>query len=731
MGSSKSVVIGYKFYIGIHMITGYPVKKLLGIHAEGKELWAGEITSNESIYIDKPDLFGGEKKEGGVQGSVDIEFGGASQGQNQYLKENMGGGEDIPAFRGVMGLVLNACYVTAMTKYPKPWSIDAEDHPDWYPSKAYIAGQGVEGDADYIPEGSCNGVHILYDVMTTSSEKYGIGLNPSRINEESFMEAADILYDENFGLSLILNQQSQAKQFAQTILSHINAVLYENKSENQWFIKMVRKPTNEDIDDAPVFDESNIVEFVDFERPSFGEMINEVVVKYRPQFAGKDTTLPVQDMASVQNQAAVISQTANYPGIDNATIARRVGLRDVKQYGTPLAKGTIKTNRFGASVLPGDIIKLSWDDYGIDTMICRVFSVNSGSLESGVVTIGFTQDVFTLPETTYINTQPAMWSDPITAPIAVTDQIMVETPYWDIARTFSSGDLSAVESTSAYAQLAAKRPPIATPDYQLWVNIGGGYQDTGNFGFYSPSVTLNGSLGISEGPDTIDVTGIDIYVMNVTIGTYAIVDSEYVRVDNIDQINSQITIARGCLDTYPEAHADGSIIYFAEGNVGESGVEYLAGDTVAAKALVNTDIGRLAIGDALESSVTLYARQDKPYPPGNVQINAAYYPSSTDGDIELTWSHRDRLQQTVDVVDFTEGDIGPEAGTEYEITIIDTDGPTTLKTDTTASNTYDYTTAQETIDHGSVATNLRVEIKSVRGGVDSWQTFTHEWTRTP
>jgi hypothetical protein len=376
-------------------------------------------------------------------------------------------------------------------------------------------------------------------------------------------------------------------------------------------------------------------------------------------------------MASVQNQAAVISQTANYPGIDNATIARRVGLRDVKQYGTPLAKGTIKTNRLGASIRPGDIIKLSWDDYGIDTMICRVFGVNTGSLKDGTVTINFTQDVFTLPQTTYISSQPPQWTEPVVDPIAVVNQRLVETPYWDIARTFSAGDLAAVSSLSAYAQLIAQKPPIATPDYELWVNAGGGYADTGVLGIYSPTVTINGALGISEGPDIIDVNGIDLQVLNVAIGTYAIINDEYVRIDNIDEVNSQITIGRGCLDTYPASHADGSIIYFADGKNGDPNTEYLDGDSLAAKALVNTGIGRLDIGDAIESTITLDARQNKPYPPGNVKINGGYYPSSTTGSVDFTWAHRDRELQTASIEDFTSGDIGPETGTTYNIRIYD------------------------------------------------------------
>jgi hypothetical protein len=55
------------------------------ITAGDKEAWTGKVTGNTQIYVDNPDLFGGEKKEGGVQGYVDIMMGGAAQPQNDYL----------------------------------------------------------------------------------------------------------------------------------------------------------------------------------------------------------------------------------------------------------------------------------------------------------------------------------------------------------------------------------------------------------------------------------------------------------------------------------------------------------------------------------------------------------------------------------------------------------------------------------------------------------------------
>jgi hypothetical protein len=720
----KGVTIGYLYYLGMHMILGYPVEEVTGIYADDIEVWKGSITENTRLNIQQHNLFGGPEKEGGIVGEVDVELGGPTQQQNSYLKSTMGEGQDIPAFRGVTGIVLRHCYVTAMTKYPKPWSISVKNIPrGWYPEKAEIVGQGVEGDDDYIPGGSCNPAHIIYDIMTDS--EIGMGLNPLRINEASFIAAADTLYDENFGLSLILNKQSQVKDFVQTIISHINATLYEEKTSNQWVIKLIREPSQAELDAAAVFDETNIVKMVDFERPSFAEMINEVVIKYRPQFSSKDNSLPVQDMASIKNQYGIISQTSYYSGIDNATIARRVGLRDVKQYATPLAKGKFNCNRSGASIRPGDIIKLSWDDYGIEQFICRVFAVNSGSINSGQVTITYTQDIFTLPLTTYIENQPPIWVNPIGDPVAVENQIFTEMTYYDLIKNLSIGDLNALNSNISYVQLFPQKPGnIASADYEYWLSTGT-YQQFEN-GDYSPTAQLTNPIGKMD--TVIDVDSISADASVIPVGSYAAIGNEIVIVDGIDTANSQITVSRGTIDTLPQDHLAGDILYFGETFAGRDLNPYASGTNISAKALVATT-SVLDIDDALESSLTTDARQFKPYPPSNIQINALYYPSGVTGDIDVTWAHRDRTAPNL--IGFLAGDVGPEAGTQYEITITDLDGPTIIKTETLSTTQLTYTEADELLDHGQLATNVRVELKSLRGGVDSLQTFSHDFTRTP
>ena len=89
-GSSKEVTVGYKYYLGMHMVWCHgPVDKLLRVRADKRDAWEGTGLDG-SIAINAEDLFGGESREGGVSGTVDLQMGLPSQGRNSYLQSQLG-----------------------------------------------------------------------------------------------------------------------------------------------------------------------------------------------------------------------------------------------------------------------------------------------------------------------------------------------------------------------------------------------------------------------------------------------------------------------------------------------------------------------------------------------------------------------------------------------------------------------------------------------------------------
>lgn len=142
MGSSKKVTVGYRYFLGMHMILCHgPVDKLVRIVVDKKTAWSGESTGGP-IDINEPELFGGESREGGVSGTVDFETGSPTQGKNSYLMGKLG--SSIPAFRGVAAAVLRQVYV-GINPYLKNWAFRAQrihtrmgGLAQWYDEKADI-----------------------------------------------------------------------------------------------------------------------------------------------------------------------------------------------------------------------------------------------------------------------------------------------------------------------------------------------------------------------------------------------------------------------------------------------------------------------------------------------------------------------------------------------------------------------------------------------------------------
>ncbi|CEI54461.1 Phage protein [Acinetobacter bereziniae] len=112
MGGSKSQTVGYTYFKGLMAVIGNRIERLLDINPDKKgwiltpeqkqQLKAGRA----SVSIDQPNLFGGDKKEGGWVGAIDVYVGEDGQPQNTYLAKQID--EDVSAYPNLSYLVFHA-----------------------------------------------------------------------------------------------------------------------------------------------------------------------------------------------------------------------------------------------------------------------------------------------------------------------------------------------------------------------------------------------------------------------------------------------------------------------------------------------------------------------------------------------------------------------------------------------------------------------------------------------
>lgn len=89
MGGSSDQVVGYKYYCGLMVAIGNRIENLVGFNADKRGWSILNKKTNGSVDINQPDLFGGDKQEGGFVGVIDVHLGADNQAQNYYLSQRM------------------------------------------------------------------------------------------------------------------------------------------------------------------------------------------------------------------------------------------------------------------------------------------------------------------------------------------------------------------------------------------------------------------------------------------------------------------------------------------------------------------------------------------------------------------------------------------------------------------------------------------------------------------
>lgn len=141
---SKKVTTGYWYELAWHdgLCLG-PLDAYLEFRAGTKTAWSGRETYSTTIYINAPDLWGGEKDQGGIVGPLSLMFGDATQTPSPYLVSTFG--DQTTAWRGIATVAFEGGKYGANNPYAQKrahkverikqgWDGDA----CWYPAKAAV-----------------------------------------------------------------------------------------------------------------------------------------------------------------------------------------------------------------------------------------------------------------------------------------------------------------------------------------------------------------------------------------------------------------------------------------------------------------------------------------------------------------------------------------------------------------------------------------------------------------
>lgn len=661
--SSKKTIVGYKYGATMHMGLGMAADEVYRIDIGGKTAWSGTIKQNNTIGINQPNLFGGNKGEGGVEGNVDFMFGGENQTQNNRLVSALG--NTIPAFRNTVTAVFTG-FLCAMNWYPKSWEFyyrriksGWNNNNPWYPEKITI--NLADGKVQ-----AMNPAHILYESYVSNT--WGAGVPDAQMDSDAYKQVANTLYEEGFGLCFEWKATDELKKLRDFVCDHIGAVLGTDPTTGKNTIRLIRDDYK--LDDLPVFDEDTGLLEIKLETTNNTEVPSQIIVKYNDAITFEERPVYANNPAICQGQRGKNTETTEYPAIPTGDLATRVAYRDLKSKTSGIKRCTLTMDRRAYDIVNGQPfrIKTKYRINNID-MVVRATRREEKFLTNGEILFSVTQDEFSLPKLSYNIIPPTPTPELPKPPVAITNSLLLEAPYRELAGLIDPANLQLLDSSSSYIFSLAEAPNSNCYNYDLITRVKGAanFTEAEDTGVWCPTAIITSEIGYTDKVIHINDSSL---LNDVELGSAALIDDEIVRIDKIDFINNQLTVGRGCIDTVPAKHGEGVTIWFYDSNETTDGIEYSEGNTVETKLLSNTFRERLDQGKAATQSITIQGRQGRPYAPGNLRINGITYPSEVTGSItNITWSSRNRLLQADKLIDTTAGNIDAEDGTTYNLTV--------------------------------------------------------------
>lgn len=674
MGKSKSAkqqVTDYRLSVHFGVCLG-PIDYFRAIRVNEKDIWRGQAAANgyQSFPINNPNLFGGPKKEGGVEGTLHLLPGRGDQVFPSNLASRQGRTSATSvAYRGVATFFLTGKRIGEGFM----WSTNSP-----------IVATAVEADVTRMPKGldpalavipnpahfdkpDTNPAHIIYEAATDPVD--GIMLVED-MDYGSFNAAAQTLFNEACGMSLMWTKPMECQDFINEIQGHINSVTYLDPVTGLLTIKLIR----DDYDPETLFEinEDN-AELVSFQRKFLGETVNEITVSYTDPNTEDEVTLTVHDLASAQTQG-VVPDTRNFYGFRHADIAETAAWRELRTASAPLATVDVRINREGWSLRPGQPVRVYFPhedpDQHID-IIARASEIDYGEPGAEEIPLTLTEDIFSLQRPPNMRGTGTQWVDESEPPSPVVAQMAFTLPAYMVLSPSYQERATDLEYPEVLAAVLGHHP---SPDALSFELVDEEVQSTGELELTSAgtkTLTERGNLLQSIPPEATSDVMLSTLPLGrgPRIGGFVLFGSvettqEIALITGTDGISW--TLERGVLDTVPRSWPNGTAVWYLNPNTRfvDDRTVRSAGEEVSYRLLTRTSQGQLDTLEAPPVTAILTERPHLPLRPANVAVNGVPIIGTvnvaTVDDISLTWATRNRLLEDGQVVLWEAAPVAPE-----------------------------------------------------------------------
>lgn len=583
-----------------------------------------------------------------------------------------------------------------------------------------------------------NPAHILREVLL-SPDTGGSGIDAEA--GDTWEDAAQTLYEEGFGLSMVWASTSNREEFKKKVEAHVDARSFIDRRTGLWEIKLIRDDYDEE--DLYVFDRSNVISWKSINFPEPHTLVNQLVITWTDPEKDEKASLTISNPARIRmNNSLIVADKIEYPGITKASLASRAASRDLAARSAPLITGEFITTYLPYELNLGSVIKIHNPKLKIFNRIVRITEIEDGDILENAVLVRFVEDRFSIADDAVLEIDSPITSLPFPAPVA--NRIVEELPRYLAIQQL--GPVTYEEAETADANVGFIHHAGASPNsIALEINYqkdpGAGYIEDGPFPFvlggqlisYLPVRADQGIMVVQSTWDLTEVdpgtlarisTGEHVVVLSTEAGSSA-ADGDYWFVDPLPGFGVYtVTVQRGCLDTSPVDAEPGSYINFYGENVQFDDQPYTDGNSLGVKLQTITSRGTLNLAATPEDIITMNRRALRPYPPGRVRVDGSYAMPIFDNvsTYTVTWVHRDRLENTL-LGHVEAGPVSAEAGVSYRVLVraLGFDGEPTgsplVDTNVGSLLTYSLDTTLYPVDPSWAG--VRINVISVRSGIES------------
>jgi hypothetical protein len=257
--------------------------------------------------------------------------------------------------------------------------------------------------AGIMPNGlDVNPVSVLYTLLTHPDFCGGPKL--PGVDVEAFTEAYQVVHSERLGMSYRLQAPIKAQQLVETILGHIDGLVFRDPESGLINLRLNRLVQTA----IPKFTEAHVLELSDISKSTWQATFSQARVTFEMR-GGSGNEMGARNVAVAKDPGLAINSGLietlddDLPTVYDADVANTIAARRLSNANTPLIKWQAKYNRrvsddaSETSMLdlrPGDMFTQDYAPLGLANLRLRVVSVDPGKLDDNAITITAIQDLY-------------------------------------------------------------------------------------------------------------------------------------------------------------------------------------------------------------------------------------------------------------------------------------------------------------------------------------------------